>query len=246
VAPLDDAIAKMLVELAPDGRLHVELRGELDIVSVAALQPQIAAALACDSTHVVLDAAGLTYVDSSGLAVLLRLASRHGSLEIRHASDAVRQIIGAAGLASWFGLAAEPRPVQRRRFPRELLSVRESRIFVLDVLRDVEAPVRELAAVLVAEVATNAVLHAASAFEVAVAVADDAVRVEVADDGGGTPRLLEPDRDSTKGRGLVIVDRLSRRWGVQSRGDESKIVWFELERPEGGKDIAELDTAPGP
>jgi anti-sigma regulatory factor (Ser/Thr protein kinase) len=163
--------------------------------------------------------------------VLVRLAARHGSLVILHASVAVRQIIRVAGLATRFGLEPESTTVQSRHFPPELLSVRESRSMVLDALADVDTPVQEMAAVLVAELATNAVLHAATAFTVAVVVAVDVVRVEVTDQGGGTPALLAPERDSTKGRGLVMVDGLASRWGIAPRADErSTTVWFELQR----------------
>jgi anti-anti-sigma factor len=237
----DDAL--MLVHQAADGTVHVVLRGELDIVSVGALQPQIAEALGHESSRVVVDATRLTYVDSSGLAVLLRLASRHGDLEIRDASDLVRQIIRVAGLATRFRLESEPRPGHRRRFPARLLSVRESRAFVLEALNDVEARVREVAAVLVAELATNAVLHARSPFEVAVCVTDDAVRVEVADEGSGMPLLLEAGSDSERGRGLKIVDGLARSWGVNARGDEeSKTVWFELARPDAAAGLEQGDV----
>ena len=231
MADLNGAIAELACEPAADGTLRVTVRGELDIVSVDALASTIASALERRSNGVVVDAAELTYVDSSGLAVLVRLAARHGSLEILHASVALRQIIRAAGLASRFGLVPEPSEVLPRHFPPELLSVRESRSFVLDALADVDAPVREMAAVLVAELATNSVLHAATAFTVAIVVAADVVRVEVTDQGGGTPTLLASEPDSTKGRGLVMVDGLSSRWGVAPRADQrSTTVWFELQR----------------
>jgi anti-anti-sigma factor len=235
----------MFVEPGADGTLHIVLRGELDILSVEALQPEIAAALAYEASLVVVDAAELTYVDSSGLAVLLRLSRRYGDLEVRHASNIVRQAIGAAGLAVPLRLVTAQRPDRRRQFPAELLSVRESRTFVLEALRDVERAVRELAAVLVAELATNAVLHAKSA----ILITADIVRAEVADEGPGTPVLVDPDLDSEMGRGLKMVDGLASRWGVQSRtGDESKTVWFELRRPDPAaglrQDSGELDTTP--
>ena len=241
----------MFVEPGADGTLHIVLRGELDILSVEALQPEIEAALAYEASLVVVEAAELAYVDSSGLAVLLRLARRHGDLEVRHASNILRQAITAAGLAGRLRLASGPRPDRRRQFPAELLSVRDARTFVLEALRDVERAVRELAAVLVAELATNAVLHAKSAFEVAILITVDIVRVEVADEGPGTPVLVEPDLDSEMGRGLKMVDGLASHWGVQSRvGDSSKTVWFELQRPDPAAALrngaGELDTTPEP
>jgi anti-anti-sigma factor len=251
VARLNDGVAELSVEQVADGTLHVVVRGELDIVSIGVLQPEIAAALVRRSNGVVVDAADLSYVDSSGLAVLLRLAARHGGLEVRHASVGVRQIIRAAGLATRFGVAPEPTLELSRQFPAELLSVRASRSFVLAALGGVEATVREMAAVLVAELATNAVLHAATPFEIVIDVAGDQVRVEVTDQGGGTPTLLRPEPDSMEGRGLMMVDGLAARWGVSPRsGGQSTTVWFELERHDAaappGDGALGLDTSPEP
>ena len=57
----------------------------------------------------------------------------------------------------------------------------------------------------------------------------DSVRVEVADEGRGTPVLVEPDADAEAGRGLKRVDGLASSWGVQPRvADGRTVVWFEL------------------
>jgi hypothetical protein len=49
------------------------------------------------------------------------------------------------------------------------------------------------------------------------------------------PRLLrlagEPgDLETEAGRGLLIVDQLASRWGVQHRAEGGKVIWCELER----------------
>jgi anti-anti-sigma factor len=76
----------------------VQVHGELDMESVEELDDQVADVLGLEARAVVLDAAGLTFMDSSGIAILLRLAARFGSLEVRHASAVIRQIIEASGV----------------------------------------------------------------------------------------------------------------------------------------------------
>ncbi|GGP76826.1 ATP-binding protein [Saccharothrix coeruleofusca] len=53
------------------------------------------------------------------------------------------------------------------------------------------------------------------------------VRVEVEDTGGGEVVLGQPGATSHRGRGLVIVDNLSRAWGVR-RHARGKTVWAEI------------------
>jgi anti-sigma regulatory factor (Ser/Thr protein kinase) len=100
-----------------------------------------------------------------------------------------------------------------RRFVREALGERASRVFV-DLM--------------VSELATNAVLHAGTAFEVGVRVDGDVIRVEVADGSGVTPRPPRATRpDAEHGRGLRLVEGLARCWGYRpTRG--GKVIWFEV------------------
>jgi anti-sigma regulatory factor (Ser/Thr protein kinase) len=91
---------------------------------------------------------------------------------------------------------------------------------------------RFLAALLTSELATNAVVHAASPFEISVQAEPGHLRVEVIND---EPELIlqmnEPDpADPDGGRGLRIVEAFAHRWGAESSRDE-KVVWFELGRP---------------
>jgi anti-sigma regulatory factor (Ser/Thr protein kinase) len=82
---------------------------------------------------------------------------------------------------------------------------------------------------LVTELATNAVMHAHSPIRLTVESHDDSVRVEVRDDD---PCPIDPpatpDASATSGRGLWLVDALSRTWGV-NRNDRGKTIWFEVE-----------------
>ena len=91
---------------------------------------------------------------------------------------------------------------------------------------------------LLTEVVTNAVRHSGTRtgepIEIEVREQDDCVRVEVVDAGDGfePPERLVPDLTRTGGLGLVLVDRISRAWGVR-RSPQGATVWFELEGDHG-------------
>jgi anti-sigma regulatory factor (Ser/Thr protein kinase) len=122
-----------------------------------------------------------------------------------------------------------PGQVERSRsFDARPGSVRAARRFVVSVVRETEVDA-DVAELLTSELATNAVVHAGSAFEVRVRTADSTVRVEIVND---EPELLASLRepDERGGRGLAIIESLAARWGTESdRGH--KIVWFELVTP---------------
>ncbi|WP_327275403.1 ATP-binding protein [Streptomyces sp. NBC_01224] len=56
----------------------------------------------------------------------------------------------------------------------------------------------------------------------------EGVRVEVADASPELPRAVTGDVLDEGGRGLVLVDTVTDRWGVEPRRDgRGKTVWFE-------------------
>jgi len=77
----------------------------------------------------------------------------------------------------------------------------------------------------VSELATNAVVHAATAFTVNLTRLDGVLTVTVADGSHVTPHQLpQSDGLSTQGRGLHLVEALSSSWGVRDEAD-GKSVW---------------------
>ncbi|KOV95509.1 hypothetical protein ADK65_29555 [Streptomyces sp. NRRL B-1140] len=90
------------------------------------------------------------------------------------------------------------------------------------------------AAQVVAELASNAVLHGrvqGRDFRLALKLhADRTLRVEVTDARGDRiPNLSEAaDQDAESGRGLWIVAAYASRWGVEEAPAHSKTVWAEL------------------
>jgi anti-sigma regulatory factor (Ser/Thr protein kinase) len=89
----------------------------------------------------------------------------------------------------------------------------------------------ETATLLASELATNAVVHATSAFTVTVLYPTPAgrVRIEVVDGNPAHPMPLRPPPTAPRGRGLLLVDSLSDEWGFQEcAGHDGKTIWFEL------------------
>jgi anti-sigma B factor antagonist len=88
------------------------------------------------------------------------------------------------------------------------------------------------AALVISELLSNALRHAAplpgSAIRVAWDLDADSVRISVSDGGGPSrPEFGEPTPTTTGGRGLRIVARLSRRWGTLC-DDDGTTVWAEV------------------
>jgi len=82
----------------------------------------------------------------------------------------------------------------------------------------------------VSELVANAVLHGRGAITLKIRVDGDGVYGEVVDEGGGFEReVRECGPDELNGRGLMIVDALSRRWGIH---EGTTHVWFELAQPD--------------
>ncbi len=114
-------------------------------------------------------------------------------------------------------------------FPAEPTSPRAARAMVRELLGEHETSLVETVELLVSELVTNAVVHAASAPRVEADFARDRVRVAVFDDDPTPPRLRDPDGERPGGRGLHLLDGLASRWGTEAAGS-GKVVWFELDR----------------
>ncbi|MEU6063315.1 MULTISPECIES: ATP-binding protein [Streptomyces] len=86
--------------------------------------------------------------------------------------------------------------------------------------------VGDVAELLVSELATNALRHAASRFRLTLLASHGVLRCEVADTDRRAPEVLDAGITES-GRGMTLVDALARRWGCHLDG-AGKTVWFEL------------------
>jgi DNA-binding NarL/FixJ family response regulator len=118
------------------------------------------------------------------------------------------------------------------RFDQDLASGRAARRFMSETLDQwAVGDLLDSVNLLVTELVTNAIVHAESDAEVAVVLTPTALRVEVADRGGGMAERKDADTFDTSGRGMALVDTLATSWGVLPRDDGGKVIWFELDRP---------------
>jgi anti-sigma regulatory factor (Ser/Thr protein kinase) len=126
-------------------------------------------------------------------------------------------------------------------FPAWATSIAAARSYVADQLgapgwsQQVPSELCQTAALLVSELATNAVRHSgARQFVVEIRLDPDQrlVWVGVTDDGPGFPTPRTPPVTAEHGRGLQLVGTLADRWGARRQRDTTrKTVWFELNTP---------------
>jgi anti-sigma regulatory factor (Ser/Thr protein kinase) len=94
----------------------------------------------------------------------------------------------------------------------------------------------------VSELVTNAVIHGRGRVELTLTVNDGTIRVEVADQGGGRPKLAPPAPEiGERGFGLRLVNELADEWGTAREGLRTS-VW--LERRADTRRVDELDREP--
>ncbi|MET8681738.1 ATP-binding protein [Streptomyces sp. NPDC004647] len=87
---------------------------------------------------------------------------------------------------------------------------------------------------LVSELVTNALRHAWGPIRLTLArfPRHGVLRCEVEDTEPDPPSVCRAGEEDERGRGMQLLDVLSRRWG-SDRTPVGKIVWFELHAPTG-------------
>jgi anti-sigma regulatory factor (Ser/Thr protein kinase) len=123
------------------------------------------------------------------------------------------------------GRPAPERAIESERvFAPRVDSIAGARRFIVDALRAWPLPYLEAAsaALVVSELATNAIVHADSQFGVNVRRTRAGVRITVSDTGSSAAALTVQ-----RTHGLGIVSALAERWGVCATA-EGKAIWAEL------------------
>ncbi|MEY9874212.1 serine phosphatase RsbU (regulator of sigma subunit)/anti-sigma regulatory factor (Ser/Thr protein kinase) [Streptacidiphilus sp. MAP12-33] len=80
---------------------------------------------------------------------------------------------------------------------------------------------------LVSELVTNAIRHAAGPVELRL-LRDRSLICEVADGSSVAPRMRRARTEDESGRGLFLVAQLAERWGTRFTSGGGKVIWAEL------------------
>jgi DNA-binding NarL/FixJ family response regulator len=121
-----------------------------------------------------------------------------------------------AGQAS-YALTRDLREVApARRFVRQTLDAWQLTHLIDDAL------------LVVTELVANAMTHAESDCQLRLSRTPTTLRVEVLDDGTGTPEPQPPTSTSEHGRGLHLIAAVTAAWGLELIPDDGKMVWAEF------------------
>jgi len=90
----------------------VTVRGDIDLASAADFESALQTALAGSPASIVIDLAALSFMDSSGLRVLVSLSkeaeSRGATLGLRNIPRHAQRVLDITGLTEWFEDQASP------------------------------------------------------------------------------------------------------------------------------------------
>lgn len=246
-----------LTDIERDGCHTLSLTGELDGATAAELQATVDRLCEEGAREIVLDLHEVSFIDSSGLRVILvsreRCARSACDFSLTRAQPHAQhlfELTGLIGRLSFRGkslarrltrreTAASKTPVTRLRpdfvasLDLNLDAPRAARNYVRDVLRaDVPPRLCESAMLLTSDLVTPIVQRGPSVFleagELRVWFQPDVVRVELE-----APRellLAAPERRTPR-YDETLLDKLADRWSIDTDRPRA-CVWFEIDRLE--------------
>jgi hypothetical protein len=157
------------------------------------------------------------------------LAAIEGEGDVDAFHEVCRQHSAVVGAPVALPRLEDPALELARTFVREGRGPADARRFVVETLTAWEhADLVDDAAVIVTELATNAVIHARTDFTVTISrLPGGAIRVAVRDASRMPPRPRRPRPLENSGRGLGLVEAIAAGWGADLLAD-GKIVWAQF------------------
>ncbi|AGL18668.1 ATP-binding region ATPase domain-containing protein [Actinoplanes sp. N902-109] len=229
-----------------DGRLLVDVSGELTLVEVAALRDQLMKCLAEQPEALIVNIAEMTVSEPLALAVFPAVARQAAqwpgiSMLLCAPTPDVRTSLRQAAYRRLPLLASIEQARERAHDERESLPVltdellpisgaaRQARNVATDAclrwdLPDLVGP----ASLIVSELVSNVVDHAHTMMSLRLSLTSRYLQISVRDGSSAEPRL-SPDLspDISGGRGLKLVDATARAWGCLPCAG-GKVVWASL------------------
>jgi anti-anti-sigma regulatory factor len=220
----------------------VRPHGVLDVYTANDLRGVLLDTLVDQPTGVIIDTSQLTIADDLGLTVLAGVAreSLHwpGTRFVLVGAPAVQAAASRLGVDQFVTLgkdydaaldvldALPVPPVRRDRMRPDRNAPGLARLAVQEFCDDHQVGGDGDAAQLVAsELVTNAVVHAGTDIDLTLRLISSLLHIAVRDTGPGQARIADiVDESSPTGRGLLLVDALSTRWG-NLLPTSGKVVW---------------------
>lgn len=131
---------------------------------------------------------------------------------------------------------AYPEVIQARRYrlplPPHKIASRQARAVLEWAMRDwgIGGVAADNARVVLSELVTNALTHSLDVFRLSLHLQGDQILVEIWDCADDHPRVVLPDDLAVHGRGMFLVQALSKDWGVRPERTGGKTVWAKISR----------------
>jgi hypothetical protein len=217
----------------------IGLTGVLDAASAPSVRSALLDVLAQQPEAVVIDVTAAT-TDADAAGVLRDVARDTADWPAAHLVLCARgnaEAWHSTGLPVWpdraeaFAALGPPDPGHQLRLELEpvLGAARRARELVTEACARWDCP--ELtgpACIVLTEMVNNVVAHAQTPMTVMVARRDDRMSVAVRDHSATIPRFTGPVAPTSYGgRGLLLIDSVSSRWG-NLKLDDGKVVWALL------------------
>lgn len=104
MAELSDEPVAVAQPEGADGELVIALRGELDLSNIEAARAVVEAGVAAGPDRLVFEMSGLTFMDSSGIALLIDATRELDRVVLRNLRPEVRRVIEITGLSGTFAM----------------------------------------------------------------------------------------------------------------------------------------------
>jgi anti-anti-sigma factor len=237
-----------IVQSTRAGCVVLTLTGRLDLGAVPAVQRAVLKRLNDEPTAIICDLSGVDSIDP--LCAGTFSAVRHPALGwpgtaliLCCAVPAVAAVLAKLRMPRRLPMydSIEGALARSRMRPSHLTeqlaltpnpaSAAEARAFVRQVCTRWElGDLAETATLLTSELVTNAIVHAGTPIELRLELQEPHLNISVHDHDPHAVRALRAG-ESEHQRGLFIVDKVAKTWGVRQDPAGGKLIWFALTLP---------------